>query len=74
VPHLVTTLLGLEADAAARKLVVRPALPDWLARVSALHLSIGSATLDLHVTRRPDATHELVVENAKGRLDVALEA
>ena len=71
--QLVSMLLGLEADAPARTLVARPALPEWLPRIRLEHLAVGDATIDLTVTRLPDATHTLDVDVRRGRLEVSLE-
>jgi glycogen debranching enzyme len=59
--HLVATLLGLEADAQRGRLRLNPALPEWLAQVTLRQLRVGAASVDLRLTRRPDATHELEV-------------
>ena len=71
--QLISVLLGLEADAAARSLVVRPALPDWLPEIRLEQLAVGNATIDLTVTRQPDATHAIDVGVRRGRLEVSLE-
>ena len=70
--QLVSVLLGLEATRPSRSLVVRPALPDWLPEIRLEHLAVGNATIDLTVTRQPDATHALDVAVRRGRLDVSL--
>src|SRR5207245_10226934 len=41
VVHLLTTLLGLDADASRDRLVVRPALPPWLERGALRHPPVG---------------------------------
>jgi glycogen debranching enzyme len=74
VTHLMATLLGLEADAPARHLRVRPALPDWLPEVTVHNLTVGQGTVDLLVRRRLDGTHEVDVKEARGTsLEVDLE-
>ncbi|MDP1794072.1 MAG: glycogen debranching N-terminal domain-containing protein [Acidimicrobiales bacterium] len=70
--QLISVFLGLEADAPARSLVVRPALPDWLPRIQLEHLVVGNATIDLTVTRQPDATHTMDVGIRRGHLEVRL--
>jgi len=70
--QLIAVLLGLEADAPAQSLRVRPALPDWLPEIRLERLSVGDATVDLAVARRPDGTHALDVAECHGRLDVQL--
>lgn len=50
--HLLTAMLGLEADASANRLTLRkPFLPSWLQRVELKNLRVGDSTLDLMVTR-----------------------
>ena len=49
--HLVSVLLGLDADAQNGALYVAPALPDWLSEVTLRHLRVGNASIDLRVTR-----------------------
>ena len=71
VVHLLTTLLGLDADASRDRLVVRPALPAWLERVRLRNLTVGDAVVDLEV-RRDDRAHQLDAEVRRGKLDVEL--
>jgi len=66
VAHLMTTLLGLEADAPAGRLRVRPALPAWLPEVSVRNLTVGQASVDLRVRRHGDGAHEVDVEDTRG--------
>jgi glycogen debranching enzyme len=74
VPYLMATLLGLEADAPAGRLRVRPALPEWLAQVSVHNLTVGQAKVDLRVRRSAGDTHELDVLDVSGaQLEVDLE-
>jgi len=72
VVHLLTTLLGLDADASRDRLVVRPALPAWLERVRLRNLTVGDAVVDLEV-RRDDRAHQLDAEVRRGKLDVELD-
>jgi glycogen debranching enzyme len=48
---LVAAMLGCEPDAVARQLILRPVLPVWLRRLSVRHLRVGSAWVDVDVTR-----------------------
>lgn len=74
VTHLMATLLGLEADAPAGRLRVRPALPEWLPELSVRNLTVGQAKVDLRVLRNADGAHELDVQDARGApLEVDLE-
>jgi glycogen debranching enzyme len=72
VVQLIAVLLGLEADAPAGTLRLRPALPEWLPTVALKRLSVGSATVDLEVTRRPGGGHDLDVRHRSGKLEVSL--
>ncbi|MDQ3106887.1 MAG: amylo-alpha-1,6-glucosidase, partial [Actinomycetota bacterium] len=73
VVHLIAVLLGLEANAAAGELVVRPALPEWLPEVRVERLAVGNACVDLCVQRDADGAHHLEVSTRRGHLDVSLE-
>ncbi|HVA21841.1 MAG TPA: glycogen debranching N-terminal domain-containing protein [Candidatus Micrarchaeia archaeon] len=73
VVHLLAALLGLEADAAAHRLRLRPALPDWLPEVRLERLAVGEASLTLTVSRSADGTHLVRVEHRRGRLEVVVE-
>lgn len=66
VVHLLSALLGLEPDAANRRLVVRPALPDWLDEIELTNLRVGDATVTLQVG--PDGVQ---VRDQNGELDVS---
>ena len=67
--HLITTLTGTHPDAPSNRLVVSPALPDWLPEVTLTNLRIGDAKVDLHLT--PD--HVEVIQ-ARGQLAVITSA
>jgi glycogen debranching enzyme len=70
--HLIAILLGLEADAPAGVLRLRPALPDWLAQVTLERLRVGTASIDLTVRRRADGSHDVDLARRRGRLEVYL--
>jgi glycogen debranching enzyme len=57
--HLITTLTGIHADAPSKRLIVQPALPDWLPEVTLTNLRIGEATVDLHITNRAEILQAL---------------
>ena len=62
--HLLAILLGLDADAtdAAGPVVrLRPALPDWLTQIRLDGLTVGTASVDLQVTRGADGQHTVEV-------------
>jgi glycogen debranching enzyme len=63
--HLITTLTGIHPDAPAKRLIVKPSLPDWLPEVTLANLRIGEATVDLRVTRE----HAEIL-HAHGELDL----
>ena len=53
--QLLAALLGLEADACARRLTfVHPHLPPWLREVEIHDLRVGDSTLDVAITRGRD--------------------
>ncbi len=58
---LVQAMLGIEHDAPRERLVVDPALPDWLPDLTLRGLRCGSQTFDLAFRRRPDGTTEVTV-------------
>ncbi|MCL4313101.1 MAG: amylo-alpha-1,6-glucosidase [Actinobacteria bacterium] len=73
VVHLLSSLLGLRADAPNHTLVVEPALPNWLTELSVENLSVGDAAVDLKVRREADNRHSLEVTKRKGDIEVRLE-
>ncbi|HRB03847.1 MAG TPA: glycogen debranching N-terminal domain-containing protein, partial [Ilumatobacteraceae bacterium] len=73
VVHLVSVFAGLDADASNGVLRLRPALPDWFGDLHLDNLTVGDASVDLHITRCPDGSHAVDVANRRGDLDVILE-
>ena len=65
--HGLAGLLGIEPDAANGRLLLTPALPDWLEEVALANLRIGEATVDLRLTR-----DDVRVEGRSGDVDVVL--
>jgi glycogen debranching enzyme len=50
--YLIHTMLGLRADASARRLeLIRPTLPEWLAKLTITGLPVGGDSVDLLVHR-----------------------
>ena len=50
--YLLSTMLGLRADASARRLeLIRPTLPDWLGKLTITGLPVGDDSVDLLVHR-----------------------
>ncbi|MCU1451659.1 MAG: amylo-alpha,6-glucosidase [Acidimicrobiales bacterium] len=73
VVHLITALLGIEADAPHHRVVLRPGLPGWLDEVALANLRVGDAVVDLRVRRLVGGGHGLDVEQVIGDLEIALE-
>ena len=69
IPWLISSMLGLEADAPNRRLQVQPVLPDWLPDVQLNNVSVGDATVDLRFWREDAQTHWKVVHQV-GELKV----
>jgi glycogen debranching enzyme len=65
--HLIGALLGLEPDAANRRLRLRPTLPDWLDEIELTNLRVGDASANLRVTR-----DGVSVEDRTGALDISV--
>jgi glycogen debranching enzyme len=68
-PWLISSMLGLKADAPNRRLQVQPVLPDWLPDVHLTHLNVGNATIDLRFWREGEQT-KWEITHLKGKLDV----
>jgi glycogen debranching enzyme len=62
IPWLISSMLGLVADAPNRKLFVQPVLPDWLPDVHLTRINVGSARVDLRFWREGDQTHWKVTD------------
>jgi glycogen debranching enzyme len=61
-PWLICSMLGLEADAAQRRLHVQPVLPEWLPDLQLTHVTVGDAIVDLHFWREDEQTCWKVVQ------------
>ncbi len=68
-PWLISTMLGLQADAPNRRLQVQPMLPDWLPDLQLTNIHVGDAQVDLDFWREGDRTHWKVVRQV-GELEV----
>jgi glycogen debranching enzyme len=64
--HAIGVLLGLDADAPAGTLTLRPALPEWLGRVELSNLGVGDARVSFAVTRRDNGTSVVERRDAAG--------
>ncbi len=69
-PWLISSILGLVADAPHHRLQVQPVLPDWLPDLHLTHLNVGDATVDLRFWREGEQT-QWEITHLKGKLDVA---
>ena len=71
---LLQTMLGLRADATARRLeLVRPTLPEWLTKLTISGLPVGDDSVDLLVHRwRGRTSAELL--GRRGTIDVVIHA
>ena len=72
--YLLHTMLGLRADASARRLeLIRPTLPDWLTKLTITGLPVGDDSVDLLVHRwRGRTSAELL--GRRGSIDVIIHA
>ena len=66
---LVSALLGLEADAPARKLYVDPVLPRWLPDLVVRDLSVGKDKLSLRFWRDGEDTHVEVLDGDRAMVE-----
>ncbi|MEP6887559.1 MAG: glycogen debranching N-terminal domain-containing protein [Nitrospirales bacterium] len=68
--HLLRAILGLDADAQKKQLIVNPVLPQWLPDITLRKLRIGKAVIDLRFWREGERTRYEVL-SADGELSVA---
>ena len=74
VPFMISSLLGLTADAFNRRLrVIRPALPDSVNEIEFRRLKIGGSILDLHFERTRSGEVKVKVRKHRGSIDVEIE-
>jgi glycogen debranching enzyme len=73
VVHMLTSLLGISADASSQSVVLQPALPDWLPQLSVYNLQVGKGSVDLTVVRDQQGRHTLEATRRTGNLEVRLE-
>ena len=66
---LLQALFGLEADAFARVLRLRPMLPDWLGRVSVRKLRVAGSQVDFDVVREGHRVLVDVVDDGGMRIE-----
>jgi glycogen debranching enzyme len=69
---LLQALLGMRGDAPHRRILVDPALPEWLPRVELRGVTVGSARVDL-VAFRDGGRTRMETNAQEGSLDVVTE-
>jgi hypothetical protein len=67
---VVQAILGLRADAPARRLYVLPTLPDWLPEIQLRRLKVGDSLLHLRFWRERERSRWEVVDR-RGCVEVA---
>jgi glycogen debranching enzyme len=65
----IRTMLGLDADAANRKLRLHPVLPNWLPDLTLTNLEVGKAKVDLRFWREGEQTRWEITRQV-GELEV----
>jgi glycogen debranching enzyme len=60
------SMLGLQPDAAHKRLYLSPRLPSWLKSASVQKLRIGQGTVDLYFERREEETSFEIARNTAG--------
>jgi len=66
---LIRAILGLQANAPQRQLIVQPVLPEWLSNLELVNLTVGDATVSLQFWRENDQTR-WQVKQQNGELNV----
>ena len=54
--HLLRAMLGLDADAQRKQLIIDPVLPKWLPDITSRNLRVGKAVVDLRFWREGERT------------------
>lgn len=73
IPYLLSTMLGLEADAFDQRLRVhRPVLPAFITHLEIHGVRVGQARADLRFERRKDSVNVIPLKT-HGRLDIVVE-
>ncbi|MGH7231341.1 MAG: amylo-alpha-1,6-glucosidase [Nitrospiraceae bacterium] len=67
--HLLRAILGLDANAQKKQLIVNPVLPTWLPDITIRQLRVGKAVIDLRFWREGDTTRYDVL-SVEGELSV----
>ncbi len=63
---LFQSMLGIEVDAASKRLYLTPKLPSWLERASVRNLRIGEGTVDIEFERHGEDTSFRIIQNEAG--------
>jgi glycogen debranching enzyme len=67
--YLLRAILGLDANAHQKQLIVDPVLPEWLPDITLRHLRVGEARIDLRFWREGDKTrYEVLSMNGQVRV------
>lgn len=67
--HLIRAILGFEADARKKMLVIDPVLPHWLQEITVSRLCVGKASVEIRFWREGEATRHEVL-NVEGELKI----
>ncbi|MCL4387475.1 MAG: amylo-alpha-1,6-glucosidase [Patescibacteria group bacterium] len=59
------TILGLEADAENKKLVINPTLPDWLPDLTLRNLKVGQGRVDVRFFREDNKSQFEILKSTK---------
>jgi glycogen debranching enzyme len=74
VPFMVSSLLGLAADAFNKRLrVVRPVLPSFVNELDFRRIKVGDSTIDLHFERTSPEEIQVDVVNNTGSIKIEVE-
>ena len=70
---LLQSIIGLQVNAADRRIYLSPRLPNWLQYASVKNLSIGHKTLSLHFDRRaPDEETRFEISDNEAGVEVVI--
>jgi hypothetical protein len=70
---LLQSIVGLQVNAADKRIYLSPRLPNWLQYASVKNLSIGQKTLSLHFDRRaPDEETRFEISDNEAGIEVVI--
>ena len=70
--HLLSTMVGLSADATRNSVVIDPNLPNWLPDLTINNLEIGTSAIDLALAATTSGSADITTKPRRGHLDVVL--